>query len=96
MSRLGKFARLAIGLTTSLLAGCAEWSATQTPLPSKAVVELLKPVPVYDKAPCWMQRRWSADNSRKQTAATGKVTVYAPPCVTDKPKEAAKPDEKMS
>ena len=80
-----------------LLAGCAEWSATQTPLPSKAVAELLRPVPVYEGAPCWMQKRWSADNSRKRTAATGKVTVYAPPCVTDKPKnEAAKPDEKTS
>lgn len=58
--------------------------ATPTPSPSKAVAELLKPVPVYDKAPCWMQKEWSADNSRKKTAETGKVTAYAPPCVTDK------------
>lgn len=64
------------------------------PPPSKAVAELLRPVPVYDKAPCWMQKEWSADNSRKKTAEAGKPVVYLPPCVTDKPKIA--PDEKIA
>lgn len=68
------------------MAACAGSGATQTPSPSKAVAELLKPVPVYDKAPCWMQKAWSADNSRKKTAETGKVVAYAPPCVADKKK----------
>jgi hypothetical protein len=34
-----------------------------------------------------MQKEWSADNSRKKTAETGKVIAYAPPCVTDKKQE---------
>ena len=64
----------------SLLAGCE----TPTPPPSKAVAELLKPVPNYVEAPCWMQREWAADNSRKKTAETGKVVIYKAPCDVDK------------
>ncbi len=79
------------------MAGCESTSAIPTPYPSKSLAELTKPVPVYDKAPCWMQKAWSADNSRKATAKSGKVTVYSPPCVTDKKKapETTAPD-KMS
>ena len=74
-----------------MLSGCAGLFETQTPRPSKAVSELLKPVPNYDKAPCWMQKEWAADNSRKKTAETGKTTVYKAPCVID-----PKPEPKTS
>lgn len=66
------------------------------PYPSKSLAELTKPVPVYDKAPCWMQKAWSADNSRKATAKTGTVTVYAPPCVVDKKPAPVKPSPETS
>lgn len=81
------------------LAGCAGWFETPTASPSKAVGALLKQVPVYDKAPCWMQKEWSADNSRKATAQAGKEVAYVPPCVFDKPKKpdpASPPEQKTS
>jgi hypothetical protein len=95
------FARLTLCLALPSLGGCAGWFETQTPSLSdgKAVSELLKPVPVYDKAPCWMQKEWSADNTRKEAAAGGKK-VFAPPCVFDKkePKKvpASPPEQKTS
>lgn len=84
------FARLLPCLAALSLGGCAGWFETQTPSPSNGatVSELLKQVPVYDKAPCWMQKAWSEDNTRKEKAAGGKK-VFAPPCVYDPPK---KPD----
>lgn len=97
MRRLKKFARLMPVLALPSLAGCAGWFETQTPSLSngKAVGALLKPVPVYEKAPCWMQKEWSADNTRK-AAAAGKKDVYAPPCVFDKPKQAPASEPKTS
>jgi hypothetical protein len=98
MQRLKAFARLTLCLALPSLGGCAGWFETQTPSLSdgKAISELLKPVPVYDKAPCWMQQEWSADNTRK-AAAGGKKEAYAPPCVFDPPKkEPVTPEPKTS
>lgn len=98
MLRQIAFARLMLVPVLLLQGGCAGWFETQTPSLSsgRTVGELLKPVPVYDKAPCWMQKEWSADNTRK-AAAAGKKDVYAPPCVFDKPKQApASPEPKTS
>jgi hypothetical protein len=88
MPRPNAFARLTIVLAPLLLGGCAGWFETQTPSLSDgaAVGALLKPVPVYEKAPCWMQKEWSADNTRK-AAARGSDKVFAPPCVYDPPKK---------
>lgn len=87
MQRLRAFVTLTLSLALLPLGGCAGWFETPTPSLSdgKAVGALLKPVPVYEKAPCWMQKEWSADNSRK-AAAGGKKVVYAPPCVFDEKK----------
>jgi hypothetical protein len=99
MLRLTTFAKLMLCLALPSLGGCAGWLETQTPSLSdgKAVSELLKPVPVYDKAPCWMQKDWSADNTRK-AAAAGSKKVFAPPCVFDPPKKvpASPPEQKTS
>ncbi len=98
MQRLRTFATLTLVLALPSLGGCAGWFETQTPSLSdgKTVGALLKPVPVYDKAPCWMQKEWSADNTRK-AAAAGKKAVYAPPCVFDNPKQVpASPEPKTS
>ena len=101
MLRPTKFAKLALALSLPSLGGCAGWFETPTPSLSngKAISELLEPVPVYDKAPCWMQKKWSADNTRK-AAAGGSKQAFAPPCVYDKPKDkpvpASSPEQKTS
>ena len=99
MQRLKRSGTLKLALAMLSLGGCAGWFETQTPSLSdgKAVGALLTPVPVYSKAPCWMQKEWSADNTRK-AAAAGKKDAYAPPCVYDKPKpvHASQPDKKTS
>lgn len=84
-----------MGLLASLpilgLAACA----TPTPPPSSgAAAQIFDPVPVYEKGPCWMQRKWSAHNSKVDTLKQGREVVYKPPCDVDpKPKAppAAKP-----
>ena len=78
--------RLLAGLLILPLAGCA----TQTPPPSnQAIASLLKPVPNYEKAPCWMQREWAQDNSRKASVETNGVVSYKAPCDVDPAPKAA-------
>ena len=85
MRQLTKFGPLMVSLASLGLGACE----TPTPPPSKAVAELLKPVPNYVLAPCWMQREWAADNARKKTAETGTVVVYRAPCDVDPKKPPA-------
>lgn len=52
---------------------------------------LLKPVPTYSKAPCEMQREWTAHNSRVDSVRQGKLVVYKAPCdMTPMPKAGPK------
>lgn len=73
----------ALSLLTLTCAGCA----TQTPLTTNGAEQAFTVVPVYTKAPCWMQRKWSGHNSAYETLKQRKEVVYKAPCDVDKPKQ---------
>jgi len=64
----------------SLIAGCRD-GLTRSPLTSDAgVVAAYDYVPTYSKAPCWMQRKWTAHNSVHASNEKGERVVYKAPC----------------
>ncbi len=66
--------------TTTLVAGCA----TPTPSTTNAkLVNQLGEVPVYTKAPCWMQRKWTAHNAAFKSWKKGKPVAMKAPCDYD-------------
>lgn len=69
---------LALLLAASLTQGC-EALKTPTPLTTDTLSEVLEPVPNYRKAPCWMQRAWAKDNTRK-ASLKGDKRVFKAPC----------------
>lgn len=76
----------AAALAASLLLPACAASVTQVPLTVRGAEKAFRTVPVYTKAPCWMQRKWSGHNSAYETLRQKKEVVYKPPCDVDKPK----------
>ena len=78
--------KLAVLAASLALQGCGA-SVTQIPLTASGAERAFSTVPVYTKAPCWMQRKWSGHNSAYETLRQKKEIVYKPPCDVDKKKK---------
>ena len=64
-----------------LLAACANYPASQIPIP--ATTELLDKVPIVQqsaKSPCWQQEQIAAQHSYIDSIKSKKEIVYGAPC----------------